>query len=157
MGYQEHLLENVKYLVSSTSRNLELRWRPHPGDDRDQVRFAVAAFGSNLSLSEAKRLDEDLEWADLFITSLSSTVIEALAWDKPILMHDIPIHEAEVLMSLFDARRRFRNDSELAAAFAEAVRQLDAGAPLHQEEALRCEFFGPSRAPQSIANLIFSE
>ena len=155
LGYQEHLLENVKCLLGSASRELELRWRPHPGDDRDQIRLASAAFGPGLSLSVAKRLDEDLDWADLYITSLSSTVVEALAWDKPLLVHDIPIHEAAVLMSLFDGRRRFRNDLELAAAFAEAARQLDEGAPLLEEDALRCEFFGPTGAPHSIANLIF--
>lgn len=156
LGYQEHLLANVKGLVSSANKRLELRWRPHPGDDRDQIRLAAAAFGPDLSLSQAKRLDEDLEWADLFITSLSSTVVEALAWDKPLLMHDIPIHESAVLMSLFDAQRRFRNDSELAAAFAAAATQLEEGAPLLQEEALRREFFGPTGAPHSIASLIFS-
>ncbi len=157
LGYQEHLLNDLQTFVRAEERQFDLRWRPHPGDDPEQVRLACGRFGPQLALSTATSLDEDLEWADLFITSLSSTVVEALAWEKPLLLHDVPIHEAEVLMSLFDTQRRFRNADELAAAFANAARQLDTVAPLREEHLLRRQFFGPSGSPDSIAEVIFSK
>ncbi len=155
VGYQEHLLDDVGALVRREKRQLALRWRPHPGDDRERVRLAGAAFGSHLEISRSPQLEEDLIWADLYITSLSSTVVEALAWDKPLLMHDIPIHEAVVLMSLFDRNRRFRNAEELAVAFDRAAQQLQGEEPLHEEQALRREFFGRPGVPASIAEVVF--
>jgi hypothetical protein len=108
-----------------------------------------------LSLSESKRLEVDLAWADIFIASLSSTVVEALAWERPLLIHDVPIHEAAVLMSLFDKRRRFRNVDELERAFVEATKQVDSEATLDQEQELRKEFFGVSGMPKPIAEFVF--
>lgn len=155
LGYQEHLLDNVKGLLARAQRKIALRWRPHPGDNRQQVQLACSAFGPDLSLSESKRLEVDLAWADIFIASLSSTVVEALAWERPLLIHDVPIHEAAVLMPLFDKRRRFRNVDELETAFVEATRQVDSEAPFEQEQELRKEFFGPSGIPKPIAEFVF--
>jgi hypothetical protein len=155
LGYQELLLSDVKALLERAQKPIHLRWRPHPGDDRAQIRLACFKFGNALVLSNSKHLEEDLEWADLFISSLSSTVVEALAWEKPLLLHDVPIHEADVLMSLFDPARRFRNGAELLRTFMHATAQLASGAPLVEEQTLRREFFGPCGVPGSIAEVIF--
>jgi hypothetical protein len=155
VGYQEHLLANVK-AVLGTDPSAVLRWRPHPGDDLRHVALSLARFGPRLSLSSGGTLEDDLDWADLIISSLSSTVVEALAWDKPLLLHAAPIHEADVLMRLFSATRRFRTDAELASAVRSARADLTGTGPAAPERALREEFFGPSGEPGKISDVVFT-
>jgi hypothetical protein len=153
MGYQVRLVSEVCRVCRALGVS-ELRWRPHPGDDRAAVEHDASRFGP-LTISRGTPLEDDFEWADVIITSLSSTVVEALAWDKPLLMHDIPVHEQAVLMSLFPAERRFRNELELTAALARALSEVEAGPPFAFEKALRVTLFGPTGQPRPIADEVF--
>jgi hypothetical protein len=152
-GYQVHLVGEVAKACRALGLN-ELRWRPHPGDDQAAVARDAERFGP-MMVSRGTPLEDDFDWADLTITSLSSTVVEALAWDKPLLLHDIPVHEADVLMSLFPDERRFRNQEELEMALRRALADLEAGPPYEPEQTLRQTLFGPSGHPRSIADEVF--
>lgn len=153
VGYQQLLLSNLATAISSLGEPAVVRWRPHPGDDKKHIELELERH-SSFERSKAA-LDDDLEWADVIVTSLSSTVIEALAFQKPLLVHDIPVHEAAVLMKLFSEGRRFRNAQELTAALSRAV--IDAGSPdgLEPEQTLRSTLFGFSGTPKSIAGTVF--
>lgn len=151
LGYQRQVLSAFAFVVQPS---MELIWRPHPSDDRTSISKDVSRFGLTLSTSS---LDDDLVWADIIVTSLSSTVVEALAWEKPLLIHDIPVHEADVLMSLFSPTRRFRNAAELARALELAAADAQSGQRLGPEAKLRQLFFGESGHPADIAEVVFGD
>ncbi len=153
LGYQRQLLADF---AAALDMGQSLRWRPHPGDDQTAIAAELARFGPSLILSTGS-LDDDLGWADLIVTSLSSTVVEALAWEKPLLIHDIPVHEADVLMALFSVTRRFRNADELARALQLAAADARSGQPLVPEAKLRQVLFGESGQPGSIAEVVFGD
>jgi hypothetical protein len=149
VGYQTLLIEAVRRVLAEMPASFEVLWRPHPGDDANLVRADASSHGAELQLSSAGLLEDDIEWADLVITSLSSVVVELLAWDKPILVHHIPLHEADVLMNLFAAERRFRNAEELRVALSRALADLRSAEGLHLEDELRRRMFGPEGRPGS--------
>ncbi|MFO0678082.1 MAG: hypothetical protein U0169_16220 [Polyangiaceae bacterium] len=154
IGYQDHLLADVVHTTRARP-GIVVRWRPHPGDEPTEVARAVAEWKDGLELSRGNSLEDDLAWADVIVGSLSSTLVEALAWDKPLLLHDVPIHEAEVLMCLFSPQRRFRDALEFEDAFAIALGDLEAGGALEPETELRRLFFGPSGVPKPLADVVY--
>jgi hypothetical protein len=124
-------------------------WRPHPGDDRGAVERMHA------ELPKVKRstgtLDHDLAAADVVIATISTTVVEALrARDAALFVHDIPFHERDVLMRVFDRKRTFANGDELRRKLSLHLAE-PSFAP---EQALRRRFFGKRAVPHSAESVL---
>lgn len=110
----------------------ELHWRPHPGDDEQAVLRTMNEFADlkpQRSL-RASALQDDLAWSQVIISTISTTVVQALqAGGRPIFIHDIPFHEP-TLNDLFDPSRRFVDGSSL-------------------RDKLHHEIAAPTRAPEA--------
>ncbi len=151
LGYQRALFEALGHVASA--RPLSLRWRTHPGDDPSGVAATVARYaGLGITVSEGATLAGDLDGADVVLTSVSSTIIEAVGHPLPVFVHAAPVHEQAPILDLFDASRRFHDGPSLAAALEAhlTLRSVDPGASLAPERALRQRFFGPSGTPRSV-------
>lgn len=150
--FQIELLEAVTLLASTFPELREFRWRPHPSDDRTIIkRAARLILGLDLSLDQP--IGRDLDWADIVVTSPSSTVPQALLAGRPVFVHVTP-----ALLSLTDIQavhpdRCFFYADELAALiqrFLAAVAQ-DAGRALAPERETFAALFGDS--PDELADL----
>lgn len=87
--FQTELLEAIGLLASAFPGSLEFRWRPHPNDDRAMIERALRrAPGLDLSLDQP--MERDIDWADIVITSPSSTVPQALLAGRPVFVHVPP-------------------------------------------------------------------
>ena len=157
---QDALLESVSAATRACGEKLELRWRPHPYDDRGLVDASLARWTGDVPLTLATApdgLQVELAWADIVITSISSSIVEAILHPVAVFVHDVPAHESGVLMSLFDASRRFGDAADLTSRFGRLVEQFKADDParLSSEDALRESFFGPSRRPRELKALLW--
>lgn len=158
LRYQHAFFEAIAAVQARSPVPLTIRWRPHPGDRRDcvfQTKEQHPTLRLELSLGE-QSLSEDLSWSDIVVSSLSTVVVEALCYPVPIFIHDIPIHESKVLLSLFEPVRRFRTPHELAQAISGCLVDLHNGSSqlLLPEEAVRTRFFGPSGKHREFSSLL---
>lgn len=147
LSYQEHLLTAVD--EARRKHDLTVRWRPHPGDDEECVGTALRS--KPWIQRSSGTLDDDFEWSDVVVTSLSSTIVEAMAWRRPVFVHDVPIHESAVLMSVFDPCRRFSTGAELGLKLGSALE----GGDDEPERALLVRFFGESQVPRIAGDVVF--
>jgi len=140
LPFQDELLD----IVNLAPPGFELRWRPHPSDDKDLVAAGLAG-APGLRLTEAS-LAEDLGWSDVIVATNSSATIEALLWNRPIFLHSSPAHRFLPEVRAFDAQRCFFYAPELVAPFADCVARLDAGDPAARAPELRTRaaLFGPA-------------
>jgi hypothetical protein len=158
--YQDALIDAVRRAGLEIGVPVALRWRPHPSDDSRRIQATLARCTEPLrpELSTSRDgLQDELAWADIVVSSISSSIIEALLHPVALYVHDIPRHERDVLMTLFDTSRRFANADELTprlAAFARA-RQAHATDAFAPEDRLREKFFGPSRRPRDLGALLW--
>ena len=148
--FQNELL-SVSELVSARFPEIELRWRPHPADNeaaiaRSQERFPRVRRTTN------KSLEADFEWADVLVSSMSTTVLEGLFLDLPVFIHIPPEYRAGPNARRYDPRRVFfyRDEGiEKLAPIVDALlqkREVDVSI----EARTRTAFFGPSGQPESL-------
>lgn len=67
----------------------EIRWRPHPSDDPDEVAARLARFPF-LTRSQTADLAGDLAWADLVISYGGTTLGQAACAGVPVIVHVAP-------------------------------------------------------------------
>jgi hypothetical protein len=132
---------------------VKLRWRPHPADDPVRIDRLCRRFPA-LERSVGT-LEEDLAWARVLVTSVSSIIIEALFAGLPVFVHEVPFWEASVY-GAFDEARRFggrRRLVELLGPCLLGLARRDAEA-LAPEARARERLFGPSQRPWPAAELL---
>ncbi|MBX3196800.1 MAG: hypothetical protein KF894_01485 [Labilithrix sp.] len=158
--YQDALLDAVREATSALP--VVVRWRPHPYDDRSRVDLSLRGWSGTAPLelsSNPDGLQAELGWADAVVASVSSSIVEALLHPVALFVHDIPLHERDVLMSMFDVRRRFSNAAELTTRFAAfvAAREARDSRQLEPEQFLRRAVFGETGRPRDLATLLWDE
>lgn len=161
---QDRFLQAVAGAIGHVDSSIVLRWRPHPSDDRGRVeatRALHAPPGMEMSL-EPGALGRDLGWADILVTSISSSITEALCHPLPILVHRPPTLDWAGALSLFAPERLFQDGTDLAQKLRlciEAVEAIQHGVPgaLGPEDDLRRRFFGPTGVPASLASIFWPE
>ena len=115
------------------------RWRPHPADSPEEIQKALQATSQSIELSTGV-LRDDLEWADLVVTSMSSLFFEALLSNRPVFTQILPRFRATRYAQAIDPRRKFFLLSDCADQIAH---QLGQGSPGSEPENLmRQAFFG---------------
>jgi hypothetical protein len=151
--YQEPLLRQVDEL-RRLPHPVELRWRPHPGDDPAALARYAAMFPS-LPRSTGS-LDEDLRWAHVLATTVSSVTMEALYYDLPIFVHEVPRWDDSNL-EVFEPARRFGLELSLSRAIVPCLTLLQRGDPelLAPERALRTRLLGPEGEPRDLGSLLW--
>jgi hypothetical protein len=147
--YQEPFLRQARELGALA---VNLRWRPHPGDDPEAVARMCAAF-PELERSRGS-VDDDLRWADVLATSVSSLIMEALDYQLPVFVHETPRWD-DAHLEVFAGERRFGLAQTLLEALAPCLDALRRGDPalLEPERALRRRLLGPEGQPADVAVL----
>jgi hypothetical protein len=157
--YEVAFFEALAAALQAARTPVEVRWRPHPDDDRNQVDHTLRAFAAlEMSLSFQRRsLEEDLAWGQLIVTSWSSSVLQALSLAVPIFVHEIPLYESTGVMASIDPGRRFETTSDLVERLVPCLRRIPSTDPdlLAPEERLRREFFGPAGTPRSLTEVLW--
>lgn len=93
-------------LANSSPATFCFRWRPHPADSPDEIQKALNASSEPIELSVGP-LSDDLAWADLVVTSMSSLIFEALLADRPVFVQILPRFRATRYAQAIDSRRKF--------------------------------------------------
>jgi hypothetical protein len=157
--YQYAFFDALSGAVRSGTGPVEIRWRPHPSDDRSRVEATAARHVSlKMSLSlEPDGLSKELLWADVVLTSISSTIAEALDYALPILVHEIPFFDSAGVLSFFSPERLFCRADDLGPKLRSCLEALDAGSTdaLRHEAALERALFGPGGRPKPLDQLLW--
>lgn len=122
----EELLAAVDLIRGSLPDRFDVRWRPHPSDNRRAV-SRVLKHRPYLSESTNHELADDLDWSDVVISTNSSSIYEALAWRRPIFIHVRPSQRMLPETRAFGAGRCFYYARDLVDPFAACIRAMDAG------------------------------
>jgi hypothetical protein len=157
-SYQTALFDALTAALRALPTPPEVRWRPHPADWRDRVHAVAKERRRELPMSlslEPGGLHDDLRAADIVIAAVSSSIVEALWFPVPILVHAIPIHEELGVLSFFADERKFRDATELTDRLARCIAALadDTIAAIRPEREVRARFFGPSGVQHDFADL----
>ncbi len=149
--FQRELLR-VSALLRERVPELVFRWRPHPSDAPSVIERGHREF-PDLTLSLGTKLDDDLSWADLVVTSTSTTVFESLFAEVPVFVHVLPALENAPTLASLSPARRFFYATDVVDRIVGCLARLDADDPdlLAPEVASRAALFGPSLEPTSIA------
>jgi hypothetical protein len=151
-AYQRPILRAA--LEAQARWPLTLRWRPHPADDPEWVaRIAGELPGLERSSGE---LDADLRWCHVLVSSVSSSNLEALFYDVPVFVHEIPAWDHTWLES-YDRGRLFGREHTLVEQLAPCLELLRAGDPrlLAPEQGMRRRLFGATGVPRSPGELVW--
>jgi hypothetical protein len=128
------------------------RWRPHPADRRDAV--TRASEGLSAEISRGRSLEEDLAWADVVVSTLSTALPKALLAGLPVLVHITPDADDTARVLPFSPQRRFFSAADGAAKLDAIVAQLDAPETLEPERGTLAFLFGDSRTPRTLAEAL---
>lgn len=99
-------------------------WRPHPSDIEAEVAMIAKAFPS-IERSTNSSIDDDLAWADIVILSHSTTMLHALAADRPVFVHCPPAQRSLPEMQALADERKFFFANDMSSPFADLVKALD--------------------------------
>jgi hypothetical protein len=150
LKYARRLAQAVVALRASLSSEVEVVLRPHPEEDR--AAWTRLLGDSAVPLSEEPDLAADLARAALVVSTNSSSVIEALLYDVPVLLHRAPPVEPDSLYGRVAAERLFATPAELVARVHRLLETDD----LEPERRLLNECFGPAGLPADVLDLILS-
>ena len=153
--YQDELLRMVTVLRANGHGDKAFRWRPHPADDENLVRSALARH-ADLELSRGTGLEADARWADVIISTVSSTVIEVLFAGVPVFVHALPAYWGTRLLSFVDPDRLFFYADDGARLVADWLRRFqdDVDVRLAPELRARRVLFGPRAEPTSLIEIV---
>lgn len=148
--YQRPLIRSVEAVRGT--RDCKIRWRPHPGDDPALVAEILAEHRAIVRSTSS--LDDDLRWCDVLVSSVSSVTVDALFYDVPMFVHEIPRWE-RLILDVYEPSRRFASADKLVTAVERCVPLLEHGDPaaLEPERATLRRLFGPSMRPRAIGEL----
>lgn len=158
VDYQRSLFDLLLAALSELGVEVEVRWRPHPGDDPTLVQKQLERFPAAWRLCTEKSILDSLSWADVLVTSLSSVLVEAVCDSRsralPILVHQIPLHE-DVLMDIIPPARRFSTQVQLTVALQGALSDLETDGPGEAENELYRNLFGSNERTANPAQPFF--
>jgi hypothetical protein len=142
--FQREMLRTVALLRKNVAVPLEFRWRPHPSDDRDAIERARSTV-DGLELSPNRDAEQDLEWADIVITSVSSMIPQILMLGLPLFVHVPPALEELQDVQAISPERRFFYAEDLVQEFKQLVELIETGAvpPLAPEKQAAARFLAP--------------
>ena len=146
--FQAEMLELVSLLRAAGHRHLTFRWRPHPADNEKAIRTDHARL-VNVALSRDRPLEEDVAWADVVISSNSTTVIETLFAGVPIFVHLLPEQWDIPALSFLAPERLFFHAEDGAQRIGMWLTRYGATPAdgLEPERLARLALFGPSGEP----------
>ncbi len=148
--FQNELLRLVD-LLAAEGIELDVRWRPHPADNEDAVRRALARMRT-VERSPNQALDDDLAWSDLVISAMSTTVLESLFAGVPVFVH-VPPEAADGPNARFlDPTRVFFYSREAAPRIAQLLRS--GVTDLSPEHRARQRYFGGRGVPFSLGDVL---
>lgn len=147
-AFQDELLDVIPLLRARGHADKEFRWRPHPADDQLLVALEAKRH-PGLALSRGVAVEEDAAWADLVVSSISTTLIEVLFAGVPVFVHALPEHWGTPVTSFIDPSRLFFRAADGADAISSWLDQhgSDAKGGLAQEEKARVALFGATGEP----------
>ncbi len=119
--FQTELLHGMALLNGAFAELSEFRWRPHPCDDREIIERDIHRV-PGLDLSVKRRIEDDISWSDIIITSPSSTMIDALLAGRPLFLHVPPAMRSLVELEAVDADRKFFYAAESVAQIGQFLR-----------------------------------
>lgn len=141
------LLSALVAFEAKAKVRLQWTFRPHPADDRVVIAQVMQRFASlDLTLSTARDVGDDIDRADLIVSTLSTVVADALLSGQPTFVHMFPEFMKVPGGAFVDPARRFfatEEGAELLAQFWQS-RSLEPEA-----RALR-KLFGPSGVPRQL-------
>jgi hypothetical protein len=142
-------------LTEAVRAPLSFRWRPHPADAPAIVDALARELGSAVSLSRGVPLVDDLAWADVVVSSASTTVFEALFADVPLFVHAMPELWASPMLRYFDRRRIFYFCESIVPALVDTIAALDHDPnPTAPERETRRQVFPPHGEPLSVTEAL---
>lgn len=147
------LRELAVHLADRLGDRAEVVLRPHPLDDRQawlRLLGGAAASGPTPVLSDERQYSVDLGRSHIVILSNSSTIVEALAYDIPVLVQRGPVVEADSLVARVPPERMFGDGPELIERVDAILEKPDLG----PEHALRHACFGARGEPADILTLL---
>jgi hypothetical protein len=158
LPFQNELLRLPGLLRQALGERFQFRWRPHPADNEGAVQQTFAQT-SGVEISRGRPLEEDVAWAEIIVSSVSSAAIEALLAEVPVFLHCIPEYSETPVVLRFHPSRRFVWARDLALPFGRCVEALDAGdaGALAPERETRFLLFGPGGEPESLEDLLFRQ
>jgi len=147
-SYQDEVLD----VIHRRADRYTFRWRPHPADSPSLI--ARCAVGLPAEVSLGRPIAEDLAWADVVVSTLSTAVLEALLLDLPVLIHVTPDFEGLPIAAPFSPKRSFCLAADGVEKLDAVVRQLADPDLLRPERATRSVLFGASQEPRRLAAAI---
>lgn len=126
--FQTEVLATAQLIEARFPGRFRFRWRPHPADAVDRVEQAAAA-NSGLELSRGGPIQPDIDWADIVISNVSTTVPLALRSGLPVFVHAPPQYLGLPDVMAIDPMRRFFHAAEVVEPFAACVALLDRDDP----------------------------
>ena len=115
--FQEEMLGTIP-LIQTQLFSSQLRWRPHPADSREAV-YKTSEKYKTLNLSLTGTIEKDLNWADIVISSLSTSISQALLMGLPVFVHLIPDFQGSYQTCFISSKRIFFRSNELAPKIIE--------------------------------------
>lgn len=146
-AYQTEILR-LAVLARARGETFRFVWRPHPSDDVDIVRDALAQVGDAVELRMEGTLRDAIRESDVVVSSLSTAVYEAFFSQRPVLVHFAPeLDEASVYAFIPASRRFFR--AERALEILERLPTSD-----DVERAARQSLFRGEERPHTVADAL---
>jgi hypothetical protein len=143
--YARRLARAAQQLAERVAGRVDVRVRLHPHEPR------APWMSTGLTISTEAELSADLAWADVVASALSSTLIETLLYDVPVLLHRALLWQRGSLFDCVPDERWFRDGGELITR----VEALVASPPdLGPERRLRTACFGPKGEPRDPLQLL---
>lgn len=152
--FEIELLRGVEQLWRQNPE-YEIRWRPHPSDDPEEVAARLARFPF-LARSQTADLAGDLAWADLVISYGGTTLGEAVRAGVPVIVHVAPDLLAYPDVAAVPMGRSFFYATQLPGLVARLVeaRDSDPAVAASVDHRLFDALFAPTAA--TVTGLDFS-
>ena len=137
--------EVLRVAALCARRGLEwsFTWRPHPADDMEQVNRTLTV-APGVSLQAEGTLQDALATHDVVVSSLSTSVYEALSANKPVLVQVAPEWDGAPAYSFVQLQRSFFWAEE---GVEKLVAMAESGWDLEAERLARQALYGPSGVP----------
>lgn len=145
--FQEELLDVVRELRERRD-DLQFRWRPHPSAIEESIAHGMKQL-RDVELSRGTPLDHDAAWADLVVSSYSTSIIQLIVAGLPVFVQVRTDMVGLPALDFIAPERAFfgaREGARKIAAFIEVLERGD-GDALEAEETAKVALFGASGAP----------
>jgi len=139
--YSKRFIENIAVALQNL-RQIKIFIKMHPAEKIDLYSPILKKYHfNNACIIKTANLYKLFDQSDIIITSLSSVIIEALFFKKPILVFNLPIFDQMTVFGQIDPSRLFSNASELQQKISKILNSLP-NPDLRPEEKLFHKYFG---------------